>query len=77
MTSLSTHRRAALWLLGADRYGERFWAQLREQVANAPLQPSELPIGGHVAPPPPPPPPAASDAHRPRGWLAPRHGWLR
>jgi ParB-like chromosome segregation protein Spo0J len=67
--------RAALWLLGADRYGERFWAQLREQVANAPLQPSELPTGGNVALPSPSP--ATPDTHRPRGWLAPRSGWLR
>jgi hypothetical protein len=37
--------RAALWLLGADRYGERFWVQLREQVANAPLQASFPPAG--------------------------------
>jgi phage terminase large subunit GpA-like protein len=66
--------RAALWLLGADRYGERFWAQLREQVANAPLQPSEVPAAGNVALPPPP---ASPDTHRPRGWLAPRAGWLR
>jgi phage terminase large subunit GpA-like protein len=65
--------RAALWLLGADRYGERFWQQLREQVANAPLQRSELPTGGNVAPPPP----ATPDTHRPRAWLAPRGGWLR
>ncbi len=68
--------RAALWLLGADRYGERFWARLREDVANAPLRPSEIPAGGNVAPPPSPPP-AASDSHRPRGRLAPRSGWLR
>jgi phage terminase large subunit GpA-like protein len=67
--------RAALWLLGADRYGERFWQQLREQVANAPLQLSEVPAAGHVAPASPPP--VAPDAHRPRGWLAPRGGWLR
>jgi len=59
---------------GADRYGERFWAQLREQVANAPLQPSEIPTGGNVAPPSAP---VAPDNHRPRGWLAPRSGWLR
>jgi hypothetical protein len=39
--------RAALWLLGADRHGERFWARLREDVVNAPLvappAPSSLP----------------------------------
>jgi phage terminase large subunit GpA-like protein len=67
--------RAALWLLGADRYGERFWQQLREQVANAPLQRSELPTGGNVALPSLSP--ATPDTHRPRGWLAPRGGWLR
>jgi phage terminase large subunit GpA-like protein len=66
--------RAALWLLGADCYGERFWAQLREQVANAPIQPSEIPTIGNVAPPSPP---VAPDNHRPRGWLGPRSGWLR
>ncbi|MFO0198865.1 MAG: terminase gpA endonuclease subunit, partial [Alphaproteobacteria bacterium] len=30
--------RAALWLLGADRYGERFWLRLREDIANAPVE---------------------------------------
>jgi phage terminase large subunit GpA-like protein len=44
--------RAALWLLGADRYGERFWQQLQDQIADAPLLPSELPAAGNVAPPP-------------------------
>ena len=75
--------RAALWLLGADRYGERFWQQLRDQIADAPLRPSELPAAGNVAHPPPPPqaelatPATAPSAYRPRGWLAPRQGWLR
>jgi phage terminase large subunit GpA-like protein len=41
--------RAALWLLGADRYGERFWARLRDEVANAPLLASEIPSTGNVA----------------------------
>jgi poly(3-hydroxyalkanoate) synthetase len=27
--------RAALWLLGADRYGERFWARLRDEALAA------------------------------------------
>jgi len=34
--------RAALWLLGADRYGERFWRQLRDQMADAPLADAPL-----------------------------------
>jgi phage terminase large subunit GpA-like protein len=64
----------ALWLLGADRYGERFWAQLREQVANAQLRESDIPAAGTVAPPPPP---VSTATHRPLSWLAPRAGWLR
>jgi len=31
--------RAALWLLGADSYGKRFWQRLREEVADAPIAP--------------------------------------
>ena len=72
--------RAALWLLGADRYGERFWARLRDEVANAPLLASEIPTGGNVAQPSPPQqpvPPPETEAFRPRGWLGSRGGWLR
>jgi phage terminase large subunit GpA-like protein len=72
--------RAALWLLGADRYGEQFWARLRDEAADAPLRPSELPAAGNVAPPSPASQAAAvppSDSQRPRGWLAPRSNWLR
>ena len=72
--------RAALWLLGADRYGERFWARLRDEVANAPLLASEIPSTGNVAqssPSPQPAPPPETAAFRPRGWLGSRGGWLR
>ena len=72
--------RAALWLLGADRYGERFWARLRDEVANAPLLASEIPSAGNVAqssPSPQPAPPPETAAFRPRGWLGSRGGWLR
>ena len=72
--------RAALWLLGADRYGERFWARLRNEVANAPLLASEIPSAGNVARPSPssqPAPPPEAEAFRPRGWLGSRGGWLR
>ena len=31
----AVYARAALWLLGADRYGDRFWAGLREVETNA------------------------------------------
>jgi len=70
--------RAALWLLGADRYGERFWQRLRDEVADAPLRASEVPSGGKVAETTPvvPAPPIA-EAVRPRGWLARSGGWLR
>ena len=69
--------RAALWLLGADRYGERFWQQLREHITDAPLLPSELPTAGNVAHLPQAAPMPTPDTQRPRGRLAPRNGWLR
>jgi phage terminase large subunit GpA-like protein len=72
--------RAALWLLGADRYGEQFWARLRNEAADAPLQASEVPAAGNVAPRSPASQAAVvppSDSQRPRGWLAPRANWLR
>ncbi|MFL1464424.1 terminase gpA endonuclease subunit, partial [Roseococcus sp. DSY-14] len=65
--------RAALWLLGADRYGERFWGQLREQIADAPLVMSQ-PEPPPAAPSPATPPPTTT---RPTTWLAPRSNWLR
>jgi phage terminase large subunit GpA-like protein len=67
--------RAALWLLGADRYGEQFWGRLRDDAANAPLRSSEISAGGNVAPVAPSP--VAAATHRPRGWLGSRGGWLR
>jgi phage terminase large subunit GpA-like protein len=65
--------RAALWLLGADRYGERFWHRLREDIANAPVESQAVETAVPVAPPNPEPAPLI---RRP-GWLAPRDGWLR
>jgi hypothetical protein len=67
--------RAALWLLGADRYGEQFWARLRDEAADAPLAASPSPAP--AAAPATAPPQVVSDTQRPRGWLAPRSGWLR
>ncbi|MCU0984150.1 MAG: phage terminase large subunit family protein [Acetobacteraceae bacterium] len=64
---------AALWLLAADRYGERFWQQLRGQMADAPLRPSEIPTAGKVAPPSEMAPTVTT---RPSISLAPRGGWL-
>ncbi|MBC4018752.1 terminase gpA endonuclease subunit, partial [Siccirubricoccus deserti] len=63
--------RAALWLLGADRYGEQFWARLRDEAADAPLAAAPAPA------PTPAPPAAAVESLRPRGWLTLRGGWLR
>jgi phage terminase large subunit GpA-like protein len=68
--------RAALWLLGADCYGERFWVRLRDEAADAPLAPSPSPAAPAAASATAPPQ-AASDTRRPRGWLAPRSSWLR
>jgi len=65
--------RAVLWLLGADRYGERFWHRLREDIANAPVASQVMEATAPTAAPNPDPPPVM---RRP-GWLAPRGGWLR
>ena len=65
--------RAALWLLGADRYGERFWHRLREDIANAPVESQAVQTAAPLAAPNPETPPMM---RRP-GWLAPRGGWLR
>jgi phage terminase large subunit GpA-like protein len=65
--------RAALWLLGADRYGERFWQQMREQLDVLPPKRSEtLTVSNADALPVPPP-----ATLRPSTWLKPRGGWLR
>jgi phage terminase large subunit GpA-like protein len=68
--------RAALWLLGADRYGERFWQRLREDVSNADVAPPRS-LDQAAATVSPPSTSPASAATRPSGWLAPRSGWLR
>jgi phage terminase large subunit GpA-like protein len=67
--------RAALWLLGADRYGERFWHRLREDIANAPVDVPQVEATAAL------PAPASSTEPPPMmrrpSWLAPRGGWLR
>ena len=72
--------RAALWLLGADRYGDRYWQRLREEMADAPLRADDIPAGGTVASAAEVPRQQTAPAPviaRPRAWLAPRSGWLR
>ena len=84
--------RAALWLLGADRYGDQFWARLRAEAADAPMlgpvpapARSASPTNAVTTEPPaaaemPVTAPAPRDANtpiRPRSWLGPRAGWLR
>lgn len=71
----AVYARAALWVAGADRHGDRFWDTLaveREAVEMAPPQSVEAPQAVPV--------PAAvvqQQAPRSGGWLAPRRGWLR
>ena len=72
--------RAALWLLGADRYGERFWQRLRDEAADASLPMHQRPTGENQAAPGPHAPASPAPAHmpvRPRGWLGRPGGWLR
>ena len=70
--------RAALWLLGADRYGERFWQRLREELADARAVVHQLPTAEKQASPASPRQMVLDpEATRPRTWLAPRMGWLR
>jgi phage terminase large subunit GpA-like protein len=65
--------RTALWLLGADRYGERFWAQLRTDIADAGLAPAAPSVNSALAAPPI----VSLRITRASNWLAPRAGWLR
>jgi phage terminase large subunit GpA-like protein len=76
--------RAALWLLGADRYGERFWQRLREELADAPITtaPTSTSSATSATMDQAQPAPALqalgnSPAMRPRTWLGTRSGWLR
>ena len=77
--------RAALWLLGADRYGDRYWQRLREDAADAPFLPPQ-PVATPNDPTGQQPMVSAGSASeaaatatamRPRSWLGPRGGWLR
>jgi phage terminase large subunit GpA-like protein len=74
--------RAALWLLGADRYGDRYWQRLRTEAEDAGLVvPAVAEIGtAPKAPNQPATPNTAipnSETLRPRAWLGSRGGWLR
>lgn len=68
----AVYARAALWIAGADRHGERFWDMLaaeHEAVELAPkYEPQPVPAASA---------PVAQQAPRANGWLAPRRGWLR
>jgi phage terminase large subunit GpA-like protein len=66
------YARAAAAALGMDGWGDGRWARMADPLS---LPAAELPTNGNVAPASPPQ--AAPDTHRPRGWLAPRSGWLR
>lgn len=69
----AVYARAALWIAGADRHGERFWDALAQEYEAAELAPK------YEAQPVAPPAPVAvaQPAPRSNGWLAPRRGWLR
>ena len=79
--------RAALWLLGADRYGDRYWQRLRTEAEDAPLAPavaaSREPAttdpteGASSLPGRSGAAPPNGEILRPRAWLGSRGGWLR
>lgn len=85
--------RAALWLLGADRYGDRYWQRLRDEAEDVGMAPAPTAAGtgNAVAGHQPAKTGAAADtshlvgratppmaeALRPRAWLGARGGWLR
>ena len=76
--------RAALWLLGADRYGERFWQRLRGELADAPIATAAAPTSSEASatldqahPAPAPQAPGDAPVMRPRTWLGARSSWLR
>jgi phage terminase large subunit GpA-like protein len=66
------YARAAAAALGMDGWGDGRWARMADALS---LPAGEIPTGGNVAPPSLPQ--VATDTQRPRGWLAPRNGWLR
>ncbi len=66
------YARAAAAALGMDGWGDGRWARMADALS---LPAGEIPTGGNVAPPSPSQ--VATDNQRPRGWLAPRSGWLR
>jgi phage terminase large subunit GpA-like protein len=74
--------RAALWLLGADRYGDRYWQRLRSEAEDAGLAvPAVAADSGTAAKaldPSATPNTTAlrSETMRPRAWLGARGGWL-
>lgn len=72
--------RAALWLLGADRYGDSYWHRLRGEAADAPVLSDRAVIQAPVEPDLPPAaliPRAISSDFRPQSWLGRRDRWLR
>lgn len=73
----TVYARAALYVLGADRRGERFWAEAEAALdAQRQATATDMEIDAPEQPPVAPPPPTAPA--RSGGWLAPRGGgWLR
>lgn len=69
----AVYARAALWIAGADRHGERFWDALATEHEATEMKPPEAEQVAAAAAPV-----AAQQAPaRAAGWLAPRRGWLR
>lgn len=75
----AVYARAALWLQGADKRGERFWDQLQAGFETAPpaLQPARAMAPSELLPVTEPVLPRVPVAPRSSNWLNPRGSWLR
>ena len=62
---MAVYARAALWVLGADRYGARFWDRLKRPEFF--IDKVTMPLGADASPPPPSPPSPSLPPTNPRG----------
>lgn len=74
---MAVYARAALWVAGADRRGDRFWDDMVAVADAAPRAVVAAAAPEPVANPAPVVPAPAVAPQRQSAWLRPRGGWLR